>query len=136
MPDTAEATRRKRLDPQRAMAILAAMPTDRFVRVTEVNLPVTEATARAYCWQMVKDGWLETESADRGVGKPGRRYRRIWELASYFEPRDFPQVMWFGDDALVGPFCANCGWHTAGHGGRLMRCPARVHPLLGGKNAA
>jgi hypothetical protein len=49
-----------------------------------------------------------------------------------FVPRPLPQVIVLGDgEAIMGPFCVNCGNQQTIHRGSDDACPVRrLHPLL------
>lgn len=48
-----------------------------------------------------------------------------------FEARDYPTVIWLGDEAVSGPFCTHCGYPLALHEDATLRCPLRPNPVLG-----
>lgn len=51
-------------------------------------------------------------------------------LKQTFDARPYPEVIWVGDEAFVGPFCFHCGNPYLFHGPD-RRCPNRVlHPLF------
>ncbi len=47
-----------------------------------------------------------------------------------FEARPLPQVIWVGDEAVVGPFCKHCGYPFSLHSDKLL-CPKIPNGLLG-----
>jgi len=116
-----------KLNGERAMEILALVPTDEEVTVQDVmtrGVHSSEQTVRHYLEQMTRDGWLERRRS--GVVL----YRRLWHLDRHFAPRDLPKVIWIRETPCLGPFCSNCGWNISGHGGPLHRCPVTHNPLL------
>jgi hypothetical protein len=51
-------------------------------------------------------------------------------MRSTFSAREFPEVIWLGDEAIVGPFCRHCGNPFSLHG-IGSHCPNRVlHPVF------
>lgn len=47
-----------------------------------------------------------------------------------FEPRDLPTVIWVGEEPIVGPFCAHCGYPLTMHRGGDLACLKLPNPAL------
>lgn len=51
-------------------------------------------------------------------------------LRQTFDARPFPEAIFIGEDAVIGPFCVHCGNPLHMHGPD-RRCPNRhLHPLF------
>lgn len=118
-------------------AIIKAIPTDASVSLQQIaaDARCSEQTARSYVAQLRKDGWLEVNTSVSPGGRTrGTAVRRLW-ADTFFEARPLLEMIEFDNGIIAGPFCENCGWPFTHHGGTRSRCPAKVHPLLGGRNA-
>lgn len=51
-------------------------------------------------------------------------------MQSTFEGRPYPEVIWIGEEPIIGPFCIHCGnpWLSHSPTGRCLNY--KVHPLV------
>lgn len=110
-----------------------------------IDLGIKPTSARSACQTLHRRGFLiasddpgwRTLGVARGSVPDDRRtiaraYRTKlgYLLTSTFEPRRYPEAIFVGEEALVGPFCQHCGNPSYWHGSDGECLNFRMHPLL------
>jgi hypothetical protein len=51
---------------------------------------------------------------------------------TWLSGRTLPEVVFVGDEPVIGPFCKGCGYPLGQHTGPRQICPPGINPLIGG----
>lgn len=77
----------------------------------------------------IADGRIHLALTDEGI-RLADELGLSW-LKSSFAPRDLPEAIWIGEEAIAGPFCVHCGNPLSLHRAEGARCPDRIlHPVF------
>lgn len=100
---------------------------------TATGLP-TDTHTRNACWSLHSDGLLiSTRDEPWRARMDGLafRTRRGYMASSRFEQGAWlVEVIWVGEEPIVGPFCKHCGNPSQVHGPERECLNYRIHPTL------